>query len=153
VAYCRTSPRYHWREEWTGESLRGTLQRYLPQLTGTRSESIDQVSDIRITRRSSSGRVDQVAVRLGGSEILVDGQSRIRQALRPPTGDLLRSTAFSLVATGAGNSVTHLVADGMGAGHGVGLCQWGAVGRARAGQRYEQILAAYYPGTSLERRY
>jgi stage II sporulation protein D len=153
VAYCRTSPRYHWREEWTGESLRGTLQRSLPQLTGTRSESIDQVSDIRITRRSSSGRVDQVAVRLGGSEILVDGQSRIRQALRPSTGDLLRSTAFSLVATGAGNSVTHLVADGMGAGHGVGLCQWGAVGRARAGQRYEQILAAYYPGTSLERRY
>jgi stage II sporulation protein D (peptidoglycan lytic transglycosylase) len=41
----------------------------------------------------------------------------------------------------------------MGSGHGVGFCQWGAVGRARAGQGYEQILLAYFPGTRLERRY
>jgi stage II sporulation protein D len=46
-----------------------------------------------------------------------------------------------------------LTVDGMGSGHGVGFCQWGAVGRARAGQGYEQILAAYFPGTRLERRY
>jgi stage II sporulation protein D len=41
----------------------------------------------------------------------------------------------------------------MGAGHGVGFCQWGAVGRARAGQGYAQILAAYFPGTRVARRY
>jgi stage II sporulation protein D len=35
----------------------------------------------------------------------------------------------------------------------VGMCQWGAVGRARAGQSYDRILAAYYPGTRLERLY
>ena len=49
--------------------------------------------------------------------------------------------------------MTRLVADGAGAGHGVGFCQWGAVGRARAGQDYTQILAAYYPGAVLERLY
>jgi stage II sporulation protein D len=152
VAYCRISPRYHWREEWTGEALRSTLQRHLGT-AGTRSERIDEVSDIRVTRRSSSGRVDQLAIRLGRSEILVDGHSTIRQTLRTSSGDLLRSTTFNLVTTGAGKAVTKLVAEGMGAGHGVGLCQWGAVGRARAGHGYEQILAAYYPGTSLERRY
>jgi stage II sporulation protein D len=65
----------------------------------------------------------------------------------------LRSNAFTLSISGVGLGVTRLTADGMGAGHGVGLCQWGAVGRARAGQGYQQILAAYYPGTSLERRY
>ncbi len=153
VAYCRISPRYRWREEWTGNALRATLERHLHQASGAGSKSIAEVADIRVTRRSPSGRVDQLAIRLGGSEVLVDGHSNIRQALRTSAGDLLRSTAFSLMATGAGTRVTSLVAEGMGAGHGVGLCQWGAVGRARAGQGYEQILAAYFPGTRVERRY
>jgi stage II sporulation protein D len=85
--------------------------------------------------------------------VRVDGQSNIRQMLRTPGGDLLRSTAFTLEVSGAGSSISRLVAEGSGAGHGVGLCQWGAVGRARAGQNHLEILAAYYPGTRLERRY
>jgi stage II sporulation protein D len=35
----------------------------------------------------------------------------------------------------------------------VGMCQMGALGRARAGQSYRQILAAYYPDTRIERIY
>jgi stage II sporulation protein D len=97
--------------------------------------------------------VDQLSIGMGGAEVKVDGHTRIRQVLRPPGGELLRSTAFSLIPTGGGRYVTSLVIDGAGAGHGVGLCQWGAVGRARAGQDYQRILAAYYPGTRLERRY
>lgn len=152
-AYCSISPRYRWREEWSGEALRATLQRNLPPVPGTVSPSIVTVTDLRVTQRSSSGRVDQVSIRLGATEVKVDGQTRIRQLLRLPSGQLLRSTAFSLSTTGAGRAVTRLVIDGAGAGHGVGLCQWGAVGRARAGQGYQQILAAYFPGTRLERRY
>lgn len=38
---------------------------------------------------------------------------------------------------------------GQGAGHGVGMSQWGARGRALAGQSAAQILAAYYTGTTL----
>jgi SpoIID/LytB domain protein len=34
-------------------------------------------------------------------------------------------------------------------GHGVGLCQNGAFGMALAGRSYREILATYYPGTSL----
>lgn len=152
-AYCSISPRYRWREEWSGEALRATLQRNLPPVPGTLSPSIVTVTDLRVTRRSPSGRVEQVSVGLGATEVKVDGHTRIRQLLRLPNGQLLRSTAFSLTTTGAGREVTRLVIDGAGAGHGVGLCQWGAVGRARAGQGYQQILAAYYPGTRLERRY
>ncbi len=40
---------------------------------------------------------------------------------------------------------------GSGFGHGVGLSQYGAYGRAKAGQGYVQILKSYYPGTSLTR--
>ena len=153
TAYCGISPRYRWREEWSGEALRATLQRNLPLGAGPGLPSVGTITDVRVTQRSPSGRVEQLSIALGGTEVRVDGHTRIRQTLRTPDGHLLRSTAFSLLATGAGQNVTRLVVDGMGAGHGVGLCQWGAVGRARAGQGYQQILAAYYPGTRLERRY
>lgn len=36
-----------------------------------------------------------------------------------------------------------------GAGHGVGLCQWGAKGQAEAGRSVDQILEHYYPGTTV----
>ena len=39
-----------------------------------------------------------------------------------------------------------LVLDGRGWGHGVGMVQWGAYGKARRGMDYEEILAAYYGG-------
>ena len=44
-----------------------------------------------------------------------------------------------------------LIFEGRGLGHGVGLCQYGAQGRARAGHTYREILEAYYPGARLER--
>jgi stage II sporulation protein D len=36
-----------------------------------------------------------------------------------------------------------------GAGHGVGLCQWGARGLAAAGRTVQDILQYYYPGTEI----
>ena len=42
-------------------------------------------------------------------------------------------------------------ADGRGFGHGVGLCQWGAQGKALKGWTAEQILQFYYPGATLYR--
>jgi stage II sporulation protein D len=150
--YCSISPRYHWREDWSGEALRSTLERNLPPATGISPDQIRQVVGLRITRRTGSGRVDQLALGLGDREVRVEGPA-IRRVLRPMTGGILRSTAFTLVADGDGRLVTHLSVDGMGSGHGVGFCQWGAVGRARAGQEFPEILAAYFPGTRLERRY
>jgi stage II sporulation protein D len=40
------------------------------------------------------------------------------------------------------------VVSGHGWGHGVGMGQWGAQGYALQGYTYDQILAAYYPGTT-----
>ncbi len=152
AVYCSISPRYRWHEEWTGETLRATLQRNLPAVAGIRGDDIRQVRDIRVDRRTQSGRVDQLTIALAGPEVRVGGSS-IRQVLRSASGELLRSTAFSVAVTGGGSRVTHLAVDGMGAGHGVGFCQWGAVGRARTGQGYQQILTAYFPGTRVARRY
>jgi stage II sporulation protein D len=152
LAYCRISPRYRWREEWTGAAVLATLRRTLPAVLGLAAERVRDVRDVRVVTRTGSGRAEQLAIQLGTTEVTVPGP-QIRRVLRAPSGDLLRSSAFALEVSGTGRLVSRVVADGQGAGHGVGFCQWGAVGRARAGQRYDQILAAYYQGTTVERRY
>jgi stage II sporulation protein D len=157
TAYCSISPRFRWHEEWTGEALRATLQRTLPPVAaaagaGTTAGDVSEVRDVRVSYRTPSGRVGQLTIALRRGDVQVAGPS-VRQVLRPASGELLRSNTFTLTVSGAGRRVTRLAADGAGAGHGVGFCQWGAVGRSRAGQDYERILAAYYPGASLERLY
>ena len=42
-----------------------------------------------------------------------------------------------------------VVLAGKGAGHAVGLCQWGTKEMAELGYRYTSILQYYYPGTKL----
>jgi stage II sporulation protein D len=152
AVYCSISPRYRWHEEWTGEALRATLRRTLPATAGVPGGEIGEVRDVRVAARTASGRVGRLSIGLGGGDVEVEGPS-VRRVLTSASGEILRSAAFTLTVTGAGRRVTRLAVDGAGAGHGVGFCQWGAVGRSRAGQDHEQILAAYYPGAVLERLY
>jgi SpoIID/LytB domain protein len=60
----------------------------------------------------------------------------------------LLAAAVTLTAAPARASTMYLV-EGGGWGHGVGLGQWGAEGYALHGWGYQQILAHYYPGTTL----
>lgn len=151
ASWCAISPRYRWREEWTSEALRATLRATLPPL-GVPAERVGQVRDVVVTERGASGRATAIRIVLSESSVPVTGQA-IRSALRPEGATLLRSTGFQVEATKSGGRLTKLVIEGRGNGHGVGMCQWGAVGRARAGYSAEQILAAYYPGTVLSRAY
>jgi stage II sporulation protein D len=150
--YCRISPRYRWREEWSGDALRTTLRRTLPATLGVGPDRAGDVRDIWVAQRTGSGRVGRLGITLAGDHLMVEGRV-VRQVLRPASGDLLRSAAFTLTASRSGREITRLVADGSGAGHGVGMCQWGAVGRSRVGQDYQRILAAYFPGAMLQRLY
>ncbi len=152
VAYCSISPRFRWHEEWTGDALLAVLRRSLPAALAVPASRVDVVREVRVVSRTPSGRVGQLTIALGSGDVQVDGPL-VRQVLRPSTGDILRSNAFDLSASRSGRRITRLVAEGMGNGHGVGFCQWGAVGRAHAGQDYRGILAAYYPGTDLQRLY
>ncbi|WP_317698821.1 N-acetylmuramoyl-L-alanine amidase, partial [Aeromicrobium sp. REDSEA-S32_B7] len=45
-----------------------------------------------------------------------------------------------------------VVINGRGFGHGIGMSQYGAQGAARQGKTFQQILASYYPGTSVAQR-
>ena len=57
----------------------------------------------------------------------------------------LRSTAFTVAPEGNGVTITT-----RGFGHRVGMSQYGADAMAMAGSTFQEILAHYYPGTSLE---
>jgi len=126
------------------------LQKTLPGLTQVNSSSLDRVEEVKVSRRTPSGRVDAVEFRLNGRRVTVSGQA-VRRAFLLPDGGMLRSTAFDIQERADGSKVSWLAIDGRGAGHGVGFCQWGAVGRAREGQTYRQILTAYYPSTNVGR--
>jgi len=140
--YCAISPRYRWQESWTGSALTATLRETL------RRPALGTVSTVEVAARGATGRVMAITVRHAGGRESVEGANPVRQVLRPPGGGLLRSSHFDLRSAAGG-----LVAEGRGAGHGVGLCQWGAVGRARAGAGWAEILAAYFPGAELARLY
>jgi len=58
--------------------------------------------------------------------------------------------ATSAAAGGGSPSGALFLIRGHGWGHGVGMSQWGAQGYAEHAYTYEQILAAYFPGTTLE---
>lgn len=143
-------PNHDWEESWTGRELRSSLARGLADYYGIDTLRLGRVDSIRVMGRTESGRAARLEVRTDGGRFLVE-RNDIRFALRRPDGRVLRSTLFDVVAgppEGGG-----LTLRGRGNGHGVGMCQWGALGRARAGQGYRAILDAYYPGAELRRTY
>jgi stage II sporulation protein D len=150
--YCELSPRFRWREEWDAAKLRAILSRTLPAVTNTIGSGLERITDVAVTRTTTSGRVGELRIVLEHGEVRVAGPD-VRTVLRPEADQLLGSAVFQLSITKDGGQVTRLIAAGVGSGHGVGFCQWGAVGRARAGQDYRTIVTTYFPGTNVARLY
>ncbi len=100
------------------------------------------VRSVRIASRGASGRVTALEIETSAGPAVLRGND-IRYVLRT-RGALLPSTRFAFEMVGS-----QVVLRGTGNGHGVGMSQWGAIGRARAGQDARTILSAYYPGTRL----
>jgi stage II sporulation protein D (peptidoglycan lytic transglycosylase) len=151
--FCDISPRFRWREEWDAVKLRTILTRTLPAVMNVAGDGVQSVTDIAVGETTRSGRVGRLVIKFRRGEVRVRGPD-VRQVLRPDADRYLGSTAFQLHVTRHGNGeVARVVATGAGWGHGVGLCQWGAVGRARAGQDFRKILETYFPGTKIEKLY
>lgn len=151
-AWCDVSPRYRWSVEWEGGALRDILSRTMAAVLGVDSGAVTDLRDVYVRRRGPSGRPTEVRVRVAGGEIPVPAHA-VRTVFETPDGRPLGGSAVEFVPTQDGDRLARLTANGGGWGHGVGMCQWGAVGRARGGQRSEEILAAYFPGTTLARWY
>jgi stage II sporulation protein D len=99
---------------------------------------------IEITRRRRDGRAGKVRFSGAFPLELTGEELRIRLGV-----ERLRST----LVFGIRIEKDWVVFTGGGSGHGVGLCQWGAEGMARAGASAADILAHYAPGAVLGRDY
>ncbi len=139
AASDRFSTYANWTVELTPAEVASRLSRTTAR-TGT-------VVDLRVRSRGASRRaLDLEVVGTQGVAHVMGG--RIRTALG------LREQLFVIERRydEAGRVVT-FVFQGRGWGHGVGMCQVGAYGLARAGLSYDKILKSYYTGISLTQLY
>jgi stage II sporulation protein D len=147
-AYCDPSPRYRWTRTFDSQALTRTLDRYLRRYARV-SGPIGVVRAVVVESRTESGRVGTLAVETDRGRYVLRAND-IRYVFRSPGGEILNSTYFSVASSlGRGSRLTAVSFEGAGYGHGIGMCQWGAIGRARAGQDYRTILRTYYPGTTV----
>jgi stage II sporulation protein D len=127
------SPYYHWDRTFRWTELEAALKR--------QGHSVAGVTGLVPTQWSRAGRVLFLSVQHASGEMSLKGDD-LRKALGFRA---LPSTRFTLHKQEDG-----LLFRGMGYGHGVGLCQWGAMEMARRGDSFEQILRHYYPSTELQ---
>lgn len=134
--YCLVAPSARWEQVLPLKRLEAQLKNAGYPVSGLR--------EISIVGRFRSGRISELAL------ISAKGRLTIPAVVfRREIGySVIKSTNFEVRQAGS-----DVIFSGIGSGHGVGLCQWGAKQRALDGFDYREILAYYYPGTKLEQIY
>jgi stage II sporulation protein D len=151
--YCDVAPRFRWERSWRADSLTAILERYVRSYAQAPAGPVGAVRDVTVEARTPSGRAAVTVIETDRGRFRLQAND-IRYVLRTSGGELLNSTYFSPdVTVGPDGKLSRLTIRGTGYGHGVGMCQWGAIGRARAGQDFRTILRTYFPGTSVARAY
>jgi SpoIID/LytB domain protein len=145
-----------WKVILTGAQIRGRISPAPPAGVN--------VTDVQIiTRMAGSGRAAIVKLSLSnGNTVLVRGWDTLRTFFRPavatpalcgtstiPAGMILNNPSVIDVIKNADGTVNNVSVYGGGWGHNVGMSQYGAQGRGRAGQTFLQILKAYYTGVDI----
>jgi stage II sporulation protein D len=128
-----------WAFDVTRDALRAALN------SDTRTAVGEKLERVEIAGRDSAGRAEQIVLR-GSRTFVVRGEVFRDVVTRRLGARTLRSTLFTVKLSRGTFAFT-----GKGFGHGVGLCQAGAVRLAGDGQSVVEILSHYFPGTRLRR--
>ncbi len=134
-SFCSSSPHYRWRARLSADSLHQIWQRRLG----------DPITSIIITKNGADGRVRELAL-MGHSLHLISGEDFRAITCRAFGWNTLKSTWFDVQIKKRAYLFT-----GRGLGHGLGLCQYGAMEMARQGYSYREILQHYFPGTKIRK--
>ena len=129
---------YRWKVEYTVDQL--------SELVRLRSgEDYGEILDLIPVARGTSGRLWKLKI-VGTKKTKIIGKElEIRRTLSPSH---LYSSAFVVEKTDG-----KFILRGAGWGHGVGLCQIGAAVMGAKGYKYDEILAHYFPGSTIEKKY
>lgn len=126
-----------WRYETSEAALVSALNKDPRTKTGS------TLRGIQVLERDAAGRAERIAIH-ASEERIVRGEELRDVLSRTFGGRAVRSTWFDVRRVG-----TSYVFEGRGFGHGVGLCQAGALARIRAGAKLPTVLQQYFPGTRL----
>lgn len=149
--FCAWAENYSWKESWTKEALERNLHKFLATSVSFPNGELGDLVNLKIHKRSDSGRVGALDVVTDWGSYRICGD-KIRWALKRGTNynSILPSTCFDLeIERDSDGSIERIIARGRGNGHGVGMCQTGAIGMARMGYSYKDILVHYYPGAKI----
>jgi stage II sporulation protein D len=138
-----SSDRYSPLATWETTLTRKDINDKMRNLAG----DIGDIRDLQPARIGKSGRVVQVQVVGSRASKAVNGY-RVRGALG------LRDTLYTITRIkNPEGDVETFTFNGRGYGHGIGLCQVGAFGMAKAGKNFEEILKTYYQGVEVRKAY
>lgn len=143
-AFCSKSKYHRWTKTFTYDQLQELLEESIPEFTNNPDLKIGRFVDMNVTAYSESGRAKELVIETT-SGVYSFEKDQIRWVL-----GILKSTMFVLDKTGKGNN-RKFILKGAGWGHGVGLCQIGAMEMGRNGYTYDRILRHYYPGAELKK--
>lgn len=132
--YCLAAPSVKWEQTIPLKKIESLLKGSGYQSGG--------LKEIRGGRRNRSGRLNDLELVTARGKVSVPAVS-FRKAIGYT---VIKSTNFEVRTAG-----DDALFSGVGYGHGVGLCQWGAKQRAGDGFDYREILSYYYPGVRLEK--
>jgi SpoIID/LytB domain protein len=138
-AWCNQTRLGKGKFRWTETVSAGDLTARI----ATEHPEVGRVQRLTARQRGASGRIGVLAIEGDKGRVEVAGDLHIRRLLGG-----LKSTLFEVHRDGDA-----FVFHGAGFGHGVGMCQMGAIGMASAGKSHAQILAHYFRGTHLHRLY
>lgn len=127
------SPYYQWKASFKIDTLEKSLRQ--------QGFAVGTIATLTPLAHSRAGRVATLRILHSTGELILRGEE-----LRKAVGyTVVPSTQFTIESIGQ-----EVVLSGYGAGHAVGLCQWGAKELAELGYSFSSILRYYYPGTELQ---
>jgi stage II sporulation protein D len=130
--YCTAAPYTKWEKTLDESFIRKQLS----------DNNIGKIKNIKIKEKTSAGTAKQLKITHSKGEVTLDAY-KFRLAV---DAWQIKSHTFDFIKTYGDK----FYFKGRGCGHKVGLCQWGAKGMAEKGKTYKEILAYFYPGTTIE---
>ena len=149
--FCEKSPHHRWVESFSFGEIEKTLKN---NISSNQNIFKNSISNILVNSRFKSGRIKELKLIFGSRSNMITLQGdQLRRTIRKKDGNILRSNLFRIAKYGPKGNPTGFMLIGAGNGHGVGMCQWGAIGMARQGFGYRQILNHYYRGINIKKLY
>ena len=132
-AFCKSCKMYAWQRSYD-------MHEFIDLLRAD-GMHIRRIKDIKVTKKDKAGVVQEVFIKGMPHSYHLSGKK-----LYSLCNKKMRSLSCTIEKKGDTIRVS-----GVGVGHQMGLCQWGAREMVRQGYDYKEVLMFYYPRTQLMR--